>query len=40
MRQVLVMLAVPKLEDEDADQEEEPKDAIVHYDPETMQVED
>ena len=40
MRQVLVMLAVPKAEDEDADQEEEPKEAIIRYDPETMQIEE
>lgn len=40
MRQVLVMLAVPRAEDDDADQDDEPKEATILYDPKTMQIEE
>lgn len=39
MRQVLVMLAAPRMNEED-DADEERDEGIVHYDPETMRVVD
>ena len=39
MRQVLVMLAVPRMKEED-DADEEPEEGVIHYDPETMKVVD
>ena len=39
MRQVLVMLAVPGMDDED-DADEEPKKGVIYYDKDTMQIEE
>ena len=37
MRQVLVMLAVPRNDDED-DADEEPEEGVIYYDKTTMQI--
>lgn len=39
MRQVLVMLAVPGMDDED-DADEEQEKGVIYYDKDTMQIED
>ncbi len=39
MRQVLVMLAVPRMNEED-DADEEPEEGVIYYDKDTMQIED
>lgn len=39
MRQVLVLLAVPRMDDED-DVEEDPEKGVIYYDKSTMQIEE
>lgn len=39
MRQVLVMLAVPRMNEED-DADEEPEEGVIYYDPEKMRIVD
>ena len=39
MRQVLVMLAVPRMNEED-DADEEPEEGVIYYDKDTMQIEE